>query len=383
MSAPFEAVIYGRSFYRFIEIDKINALKLSKGKFDAPRVLSPTAKDEIYWWRQNILNSSRKIISAPTVDYIIHTDVSNLRWGAHDEDENINGRCSVSEKTLHINCLELLAIKLAIRSFLPRKVLVGHLRIMSDNSTGIAYINKQGGTQSTTSNQLTKDIWIICMVKGTHASAQAHILGKQNILADNTSRKFHDASEWMLSKNIFNHLIACIGMPEIDLFTSRLNKQLHRHASWMTDPDALYIDAMSISSENQFVYLLPPFSMIWPVLNKILESIKALAIAPMRPTQSWFNKLLEIAVEQPMIIESKYLQLPGTNQKHPLYSKLKLLAVMCTRDQHKQAQFRKKQSMSSMQRGEMEQKTNINTYSEDGKNFVVKGTTIQCRLIEI
>ena len=31
--ASFEAVTYGRLFYRFIEIDKINALKLSKGKF--------------------------------------------------------------------------------------------------------------------------------------------------------------------------------------------------------------------------------------------------------------------------------------------------------------------------------------------------------------
>ena len=120
--------------------------------------------------------------------------------------------------------------------------------------------------------------------------------------------------------------------------------------------------------------------MIWPVLNKILlESIKAFVIAPMWPTQSWFNKLLELAVEQPMIIESKHLQLPGTNQKHPLYPKLRLLAVVCTRDQHKQAQFRKKQSMSSMQRGEMERKTNINTYSKDGKNFVVKGITIHSR----
>ena len=132
-------------------------------------------------------------------------------------------------------------------------------------------------------------------------------------------------------------------MPEIDLFASRLNKQLHRYASWMPDPDALYIDAMSISWENQFVNLFPPFSMIWPVLNKIsLEWVKALVIATMWPTQSWFNKLLELAVEQPMIIESKYLQLPGTNQKHLLYPKLRLLAVMCTRDQHKQAQFRKK-----------------------------------------
>ena len=105
----------------------------------------------------------------------------------------------------------------------------------------------------------------------------------------------------------------------------------------MPDPDALYKDALPISWENQFVYLFPPFSMIWPVLNTIsLESIKALVIAPMWQTQSWFNKLLELAVEQQMIIESKYLQLPGTNQKHPLYPKLRLLAVMCTRDQHKQ-----------------------------------------------
>ena len=73
-----------------------------------------------------------------------------------------------------------------------------------------------------------------------------------------------------------------------------------------------------------------------------MESTKALVIAPTWPTQSWFNKLLEQAVEQPMIIESKYLQLPGTNQKPPLYPKLKLPAVMYTRDQHKQAQFRKK-----------------------------------------
>ena len=223
LSASFEAVTYGRLFYGFIEIDKINALKLSKGKFDAPCVLSPTAKDEIYWWTQIILNSSRKMISAPAVDYIIHTDASNLRWGAHDEDQTINGRWSASEKTLHMNYLELLAIKLAIKSFLPHKVLVRHLRIMSDNSTTIAYINKQEGTKSTTCNQLTKDIWIICMDKGTHASV-AHIPGKQNILADTASRKFHDASEWMLSKNIFNHLIACFGMLEIGLSACRLNK---------------------------------------------------------------------------------------------------------------------------------------------------------------
>ena len=139
LSASFEAVTYARLFYRFIEIDKINVLKLSKGEFDVPCILSPTARNEIYWWRQNILNSCRKMISAPTV---IHTDASNLGWGAHDEDQTINGRWSGSGKRLLVNCLDLLAIKLVIKSFLPRKVLVTHLRIMSDNSTAIAYKSK-------------------------------------------------------------------------------------------------------------------------------------------------------------------------------------------------------------------------------------------------
>ena len=90
-----------------------------------------------------------------------------------------------------------------------------------------------------------------------------------------------------------------------------------------------------------------------------LEQIKALVIAPMWLTQSWFNKLLELVVEQPVIIESKYLQLLRTNQEHPLYPKLRMLAVMCTRDKHKQAQFRKKQSMCLMQREEMKRKKKI------------------------
>ena len=36
----------------------------------------------------------------------------------------------------------------------------------------------------------------------------------------------------------------------------------NRYASWMSDPDVLLIDAVSISWENQFVYLFPTFSMI-------------------------------------------------------------------------------------------------------------------------
>lgn len=88
-------------------------------------------------------------------------------------------------------------------------------------------------------------------------------------------------------------------------------------------------------------------------------------------------------MEQPIIVESKYLQLPGTNQKHPLYTKPRLIAVTCTRCQHKQAQFIEKQSMAVRQCGEMKRKTNINAYSNDEKKCVMKGASIQSRTIQI
>ena len=49
LETSFEAVAYGRSFYRSIEIDKIIALKLSKGRFDGTCIPSPTAMDETRW----------------------------------------------------------------------------------------------------------------------------------------------------------------------------------------------------------------------------------------------------------------------------------------------------------------------------------------------
>ena len=55
----------------------------------------------------------------------------------------------------------------------------------------------------------------------------------------------------MHQKNILNNLIACFGMPVI--FLSKLNKWLHRYVTWVPDPGASYIDAMSISWENQLV----------------------------------------------------------------------------------------------------------------------------------
>ena len=75
------------------------------------------------------------------------TDASNEGWGTHLEQTSTKGLWSDKEKRLHINVLELKAVSLALRSFKDQcqnqTVLVA-----MDNSTVVAYINKQGGTHS-------------------------------------------------------------------------------------------------------------------------------------------------------------------------------------------------------------------------------------------
>ena len=54
----------------------------------------------------------------------------------------------------------------------------------------------------------------------------AHIPSVHNVIVDSESRKFRDASEWMISEKIFKRFSNLWGKPEIDLFATRLNSKL-------------------------------------------------------------------------------------------------------------------------------------------------------------
>ena len=60
---------------------------------------------------------------------------------------------SQTESQMHINCLELLAASLAIKSFARDKKNL-HIHLKMDNTTALTYINKYGGTVSPELNQL-------------------------------------------------------------------------------------------------------------------------------------------------------------------------------------------------------------------------------------
>ena len=99
------------------------------------------------WW-QNPANVMRGADLHPKDHSIqLFTDASNKGWGAHLDQSSTKGLWSDREKRLHINILELKAVSLALRSFKDQCQNQTAL-VATDNSTVVAYINKQGGTHS-------------------------------------------------------------------------------------------------------------------------------------------------------------------------------------------------------------------------------------------
>ena len=72
---------------------------------------------ELVRWRDNILGVIASLYPTPEVDFIVlrdTTDTSNEDWGTSTNGQTISGRWKEAEKFLHINELELLAIRHAV-----------------------------------------------------------------------------------------------------------------------------------------------------------------------------------------------------------------------------------------------------------------------------
>jgi len=205
----------------------------------------------------------------PKIDLTIHIDASNKGWGITDGISPSGGLWNSEEKLNHINWLELKAIDIGLQSY-TRESNFQHVRIMCDNTTAMSYINNMGGMQSVSCDSLAGRIWAYAISKKFWISA-AFIPGKQNTTADKFSRVFHDNTEWMLNPLLFKKICDIAYTPEIDLFASRINKQIDKYVSWHPDPEATAIDAFSLTWDCSTLYMFPPFSIITRVTKKIRE----------------------------------------------------------------------------------------------------------------
>ena len=78
---------------------------------------------------------------------VVTTDPSLWGWGATHEGRSVNGQWRSELHSVHINVLEVMAVFLALRNFLPY-VTGADVLVRTDNTMVVAYINKQGGLPS-------------------------------------------------------------------------------------------------------------------------------------------------------------------------------------------------------------------------------------------
>ena len=128
-------------------------------RFTPPRRSDPLVLANLlrHWQDLHFLTSGIQIRPFH-VDLTIFTDASTQGWGAHMGHSQISGTWTHTERQLHINCLELKAVMLALRHWAP----VLQVMITMDNSTVVFYINKQGGTHSPNLLRLTVEL-LLCL----------------------------------------------------------------------------------------------------------------------------------------------------------------------------------------------------------------------------
>ncbi len=147
-------------------------------------LLSPQAAQDIQWWINNI-ESSVNVLSLGNASIVLTTDASKTGWGAVKGNSSASGQSTMEESSQHINCLELTVVLFGLKSLL-NNVKRAHIKILSDNTTTVACINKMGTTHSESCNRLAHKIrdWAI-----SHESwlTSSYIPGKLNTEADKQS----------------------------------------------------------------------------------------------------------------------------------------------------------------------------------------------------
>ena len=274
--------------------------------------------DLMRWWLDEGVLSEGVPLQKPKVTHRMFTDASNIGWGAHLDNATCQGTWLAEEQHLHINCLEMRAVRLALLEFqVPQ---MSYVLVSSDNTTVVAYINKLGGTKSWILWQETQMLFQIVTEQNIQLSAR-YIPGKLNVIADGLSRRGQILpTEWSLHPRVVELVFNHWGAPLVDLFATRLNHKCPTFVSPVPDSLAWDVDALSISWEGLDAYAFPPTPILSQVLQKYKDTrcCRILLIAPWWPRQSWFPTLQQLTQVPPLDlpVSEKMLRQPTSSVYH-------------------------------------------------------------------
>ena len=137
--------------------------------------ISPTGTQELWWWDHHILKWNGRTLIKREIHMIKESDASRSGWATSCLMQRTGGPWIKKEQTMHTNFLELPETTLAIKILSKNKTRVSIL-LRIDNTTAVSYRNNLGGTVSHELIALAKELWMWCLERNIHISAQ-HLPG--------------------------------------------------------------------------------------------------------------------------------------------------------------------------------------------------------------
>ena len=290
-------------------------------EWDKHMTLSPRATEELRWWQEEVTEWNGKSVIPAKHQYILTTDASHWGWGGWWKQvghrprrtDEARGFFSRRESRNSSNWRELTAVALSLKSsasMLRQKVVL----VETDNSATKAYINHMGGRTLMLSS-IAREIWHTAHRYGIHLIA-VHRPGKLNERADRLSRWTRDSSDLKLDPAVFKMADRKWGPHSVDLFATRLNRQVHRYVSWKPDPNCIAADGLRFSIGKENSWCFPPEALISKLLAKVVrEQATITLVAPLWPSKPWWPELQALRIDRPILLEPRedLLQTTGLN----------------------------------------------------------------------
>ncbi|CAJ0967008.1 unnamed protein product [Ranitomeya imitator] len=225
------AVQWAQFHTRVLQAQVLDAERSLQGQLGGRLRLSTATLHSLRWWL-NRRHLEKGVRWSVVPDNTVTTDASPIGWGAHIGDVWTQGQWSLLEAQESSNWKELTAVKKALLRLLP-SLQDSHVRVQTDNTTVVAYLNHQGSTRSRSLMNTATDILKVAEAHFCSLSA-VHIRGELNAEADYLSCHSLRQGEWVLNRRVFNQIVDLWGLPVIDLFATRENRQTRKFASLQT-----------------------------------------------------------------------------------------------------------------------------------------------------
>ena len=166
----------------------------------------------------------------------------------------------------------------------------------------------------------------------------------------------------MLSHKLFKILCDRFQFnPQVDLFATRLNKQIDKYVFWMPDPYCIAVNAFNFSWKTHKIYAFPSFSLVGAAILKLIrDNTIGIMIIPKWTTQYWLPTMLVHLIDHPIQLPSSLKTLSLLFKPLKSHPKLQLLAVILLGNPLHNSVFRGKLKKSSSQPGNLKLPQNTN-----------------------